>query len=520
MSRAIKEAGGLHNEVNIKNVASVKAILTELIADIEAFLVKAEIGIKGKLGSPAIRQFLREVKGKVKNMVKDIKEADVRELGNKIVQKIEEADKDGSFEDIRSKVQAAIKASTYFPEKDSTDKYIDSAYIRDMFDNKCVVSYNGRYYEMGYAMTDNVVVLTAPKEVKEVYIPVTESAVEDIKEAKFTITKAGKEEDIVVTDFVSLKEAKFNDDFSQVEVTLIEAGTNLGKRRHYPIKTIQESAGIFKGWKMYINHPTATEEKERPERNLKDWASTIVESRYDNGKAIGVVAIHDTWLRERLADPVAREHIGLSINTGGKISLGKVNGQEMQIVEAIIPKRKNGPPSVDWVTEAGARGKVNQLLESRFGGKKMELELATIANLKESRTDLVEAIRKEADAGNVEKVTKLEKELKEAQGKIEAFEKGQKLTTQVAAVEVALKEAKIPEASKERIKDSFSATLIEGDLKESITKAIDKELDYVNKLSSNGKIKIGSTSETPLKESLGADLDTRAGIEKKETEKK
>ena len=148
----------------------------------------------------------------------------------------------------------------------------------------------------------------------------------------------------------------------------------------------------------------------------------------------------------------------------------------------------------------------------------MELEQATIANLKESRTDLVEAIRKEADAGNVEKVAKLEKDLKEAQGKIEAFDKGQKLTAQVAAVEVALKEAKIPEASKDRIKESFGTTLIEGDLKESITKAIGKELEYVNKLSSNGKITIGSSSETPLKESLGSELDLRAGI--KEPEKK
>ena len=273
---------------------------------------------------------------------------------------------------------------------------------------------------------------------------------------------------------------------------------------------------------MYINHPTAAEEKERPERNLRDWASTIVESRYENGKAIGVVAIHDTWLRERLADPVAREHIGLSINTGGRLSIGKVNGQEMQIVEAIIPKRKNGPPSVDWVTEPGARGKVNRLLESRFkGGNKMDgIELLTLKELRESRSDLIEAIRKEAEAGNAEKVTKMEKDLKEAQGKIEAFEKKQKIDAQIAAVDVALKEAKIPEASKARIKENFSASLVEGDLKEAITKAVEKELDYVNKISPNGKIKTGATADGTLKESLGSELDVRAGIvEKKEATK-
>ncbi len=94
---AIKESAGLHNAVNIKNVTNVKDILTELIADIEAFLEKAEVGIKGKIGSPIVRQFLREVKGKVKNMMASIKETGLREAAEKIVAKLDEADKDGSF---------------------------------------------------------------------------------------------------------------------------------------------------------------------------------------------------------------------------------------------------------------------------------------------------------------------------------------------------------------------------------------------------------------------------------------
>jgi hypothetical protein len=427
----------------------------------------------------------------------------------------------GSFEEIRDKVDAALRASSFFPEKDAQDKYISGVYIRSMFPTKAVVSYNGFLYQVSYSIVDHAVIIGTPKEVEEAYI-IKESAEEKLREANFKITdirESGVAVDLDVATFISLKEAKWNNETSEVEVILIEAGTNPHKKRHYPVATIQEAAAGFRGLKMYINHPTPTEEKERPERNLKDWASTIVESRFEDGKAIGKVAVHDVWLRERLNDPVAREHIGLSILTGGKISVGKVNGVEMQIVEKIAFVRQKGPASVDWVTEAGARGRVSRLMESRTGGRKMELELATIKDLKESRTDLVEAIRKEAASGNTEKVTKLENDLKESNEKIAKFEKAGKISAQAALVETALKESKAPDAVKEKVIEHFKTNLVEGseaDLKESIASVIKKELEYANKLSTKGTIKTGEGASADLKESLEEELDARAGFKKEE----
>ncbi len=502
----------------MNNVFS-KTLLIELSNDIDLILAKSNDGLKGREGTPAIRHFLREVKDKVKKMINKIKDPEAKKLAESVVTKIEEATKDGSFDSIEEKVRAAIKASLFFPEK-INDQYADGPYIRDMYPDRCVVSYQGKMYEVSYAFVNEACVLGQPKEVIETYVPVQEKQAK-IKEAEIVTIKEAQAMDFEVSSFISLQEAKFNDQFSEVEVVLIEAGCNELKKRYYPDKTIREAAPIFAGWKMYLNHPTPLEEKERPERNLKDWVSTIRESYYVDGKAMGKVVIHDSWLRERLADPVARQHIGLSINTGGKISVGKVNGKDgYQIVEAIVPARRNGPPSVDWVTEAGARGRVSKLLESQTKGKKMELENATLKDLKESRTDLVEAIKKESEVGNTEKVTKLENDLQEANKKIADFEKSGKISKQSDAVEAALKESKIPDVCKDRIRDHFKSNLVEGDLKEAITKKIGEELDFVNKLSGKGKIKIGASGETNLTESLQKDLDSRAGIKEVKDEDK
>jgi len=521
---AFKAVNAAIKESEINNTFS-RTLLTELLSDIDLIVAKARDGLKGKTGSPAVRHFLQEVKEKVKRMIVKIEDKETKVLAESIATKIEEALKDGSFSDIEDKVRAAIKAHPLFPEKIG-ERYAEGPYIRDMYPDRCVISYEGKLYEMEYSIMKDAVILGTPKEVIEKYIPVAEAAKDKpLKEAIIEIREAGINKDFEISGFVSLKEAKFNTDFSEVEVVLVETGTNEGKKRHYPDKTIREAAPIFAGMKMYINHPTTQEEAQRPERSLKDWASTIVESYYSAGKAMGRVAIHDTWLRERLADPVARGQLGLSILTGGKISVGKVNGKDgYQIVEAIIPARKNGPPSVDWVTEAGARGHVSKLLESRYtGGKKMELENATLKEVKELRQDLVDAIVKESTAGNTDKVTKLETDLKEANIKIAAADKTQKLAVQATAVETILKEAKIPEPCKDRIRAQVKDAIIESDLKESVGKMIQAELEFANKLTGKGKIKLGPNGEAvTLQESLQESLDKRAGVaepEKKETEK-
>lgn len=326
-------------------------------------------------------------------------------------------------------------------------------------------------------------------------------------------------------DFITLKESTYNETSGEVEVVLIEAGTNKQKKRHYPEKTIQEAAPLFSGLKMYLNHPTKKEEAELPERDVTKWVSTITESRYENGKAIAKVAVHDNWLRERLKDPVARKHIGLSINTGGRVSKGKVDGEEMEIVEKIVLQRSNGPASVDWVTEAGARGRVSKLLkENNIKENEMEFKDLTLEQLKKERPDLIESVAKDIkeSSNQIQENQKKDKELKEAQAKIAELEKKDKINAQKAKVETLLKEAKtLPEVAKTRIANSINANLIEDEvkLKEAVEAQVKSELEYVNSISGKGKIKTGSAgSDKSLKESIQEELEGRMGIKKEDNE--
>lgn len=351
---------------------------------------------------------------------------------------------------------------------------------------------------------------------------------QELKESNITIIKEAEKKDL---DFFtsSLKESSYDAESGELKVILIEAGTNEGKMRHYPAATIQEAAPHFSGLKMYIDHQTVREEREKPERSIKDWASTIVESWGEDGKAMAKVAIHDPWLKERMKDPIFREHIGLSINASGRISTGKVNGKDMQIVEKIEMYRRNGPASVDWVTEAGARGRiVKQVKES--GGYSMELKEASVEDIKRENPELLKSIREAVakDIKESDEAKNTEKKLQEAQAQIAEYQKKDKKAEQQKVVESFLAEKKnLPDVAKDRIKESIQDREFSTDteLKEALAKALDSELKYLNQLSEKGKIKFSSDSSSKSKdsdivESIQGDVDKEFGVEEKDDEKK
>lgn len=407
-------------------------------------------------------------------------------------QKLQEAAPAGSLEGLRDKISVALNIKKFFG---------DFNYVIYTFLDKVIFDAQGKKYQINFGFNEKgeVVFTGEPVEVEEIFI-VKESLKESIE-----IIESARDMDVEVSNFVNLSEAQYNEKSGEFEkVILIEAGTSEEKMRHYPVSTIQEVAGQFAGFKMYINHPTKTEEKERPERNLRDWVSTIVESSAEGGKAVAKIAVHDTWLRERLHDPVARKHIGLSILTGGKVSVGKVNGKEMQIIEKIILKRQNGPASVDWVTEAGARGRVCELFESRNKEETKMFEKATLEQLQQERPDLVTQIKESATT-----------ELKEAQGRAESAEKKLKLNGQKEKISVLLKESKLPEAAQERVLAQIAETVFENDdkLKESVEGLAKKEREYINTLSEKGKITLGVTekNQVTLRESVAKELSAQLG---------
>ena len=492
---------------------------------------------------------VKNLKGSVKGGIADV----VKELEDKILEvaafagvsegellkedkKVVEAAPIGSFDYIYEKIYNAITSTIGFdPDSDGDDDRWNCSIVA-LFPDRVVISCGDGYYEMTYDIaTAGTVTFGDPTQVEQ-YFTATENAAykikgeskleKEIKECGFERVKEAIDMDFE-TGFASarIKENSYSQETGEVDVVIIERGTNELKKRHYPDSTIREAAPIFKGMKMYINHQTAKEEQERPERDLKDWAATIMESHYENGCAVGRVYIHDNWLRENMADPVFRANVGLSINTGGKISYGKINGQEMQIVEKINPSRSNGSGSVDWVTEAGARGRVTRLLkESATKTGEEEMKTLKEASAEDLQKENPELFKKIQESGKVAPAA--DEKLAEANARIASLEKENKLGRQKEKVVSLLQEAKtLPEATKIRIQESLQETVFESDekLKEAVTAKIASELAYINSLpGARGKINIvaGGTGDPTkdIKESIQKNLETRFGLDKKEKE--
>jgi len=504
--KAFKAANAILKESNVElntllDVTAKKQIMQGLLEEIDALISKANDGIKNKPGAPSIRNFLKEVKAKMKSMLKNIKESDIKQSVEKIIDsisKLEEGRGDGQGQGGNKQGDGGADKCKC-PKCGNEQAHEKGIPCNEIKCSKCGTAMGG-----------------------------TNSS--DVKESSIANKTVAKESDVIV-DFISLGEANYDQATGDIDVILIEAGTNELKKRHYPVKTIQEAAPLFTGLKMYINHPTKKEEQERPERNLSDWASTIKESRAIDGKAVAKVSVHDPWLRERLSNKTFRENVGLSINAGGLISYGKVNGKDMQIVEKITLNRRNGLASVDWVTEAGARGRVasNQLFESRGRSKNMlDLSTVTLSEVLKERPDLISELKEsitnelKKSKENVEKESKL----KEALDKIADFEKNEKAIKNQSLVEGWLKEKKVNEVLHERIIESLKGKEFESDqaLKEAFESSLTKEVGFLNKISGKGKIVLGGNGEgeegKSLLESLTTDLNDRAGLKdpKKEGE--
>lgn len=150
------------------------------------------------------------------------------------------------------------------------------------------------------------------------------------------------------------------------EITIIQEGW--GSSGYYSQEVLErDGPRIFPvGTHMYIDHPTVTERAERPERSIKDLAATLVST--PRMKGISLVAeaeIKEHWVP--VIDALA-EDIGTSIIAEGVVETGKAGGREGPIVKALTEGH-----SVDFVTKAGAGGKVGKLIESA-SAKSVNLE--------------------------------------------------------------------------------------------------------------------------------------------------
>ena len=153
-----------------------------------------------------------------------------------------------------------------------------------------------------------------------------------------------------------------------VVVDLIREGFGNPRDNHYYSRDVlQEAVDRFNGRKMYANHlaPEAQKRLSGMPRDIQDVMGRIREAWLDSdegtGRAVvrGKVSISQPWLWNMVEhDP---ELLGVSLNARGNSRVGIVEGKQAKIVEGIADIN-----SVDWVTEAGAGGRVVSLMEAQM----------------------------------------------------------------------------------------------------------------------------------------------------------
>jgi hypothetical protein len=196
-----------------------------------------------------------------------------------------------------------------------------------------------------------------------------------------------------VGEFTPLVEAIRRD--GTVALKIIQPGW--GSSGYYPASVLERDGPVVfpAGTKMYWNHPTLTEESERPEGDLRNLAAELVSgARWDANGLAGPGLYADAKVFAPYQDAISElaPHIGVSIRAAGRAIAGEADGRQGRIVQQLVNAR-----SVDFVTEPGAGGQVLSLFESarRVSGStdNGELQVQEVQMSDEMQAQLTEAQR-------------------------------------------------------------------------------------------------------------------------------
>lgn len=137
-----------------------------------------------------------------------------------------------------------------------------------------------------------------------------------------------------------------------------------GSSGYYSAEVLQ-SAVEAKVWDagtaMHLDHPTAAESEERPERSVKDLAAVLTEAATWNGEGVVAPATPAGLGKAFASDAEFLKAVGVSIRASAEVELGEAEGRSGWIVKEFIPDPFN---TVDFVTHAGRGGRVLELIES------------------------------------------------------------------------------------------------------------------------------------------------------------
>lgn len=198
------------------------------------------------------------------------------------------------------------------------------------------------------------------------------------------IKESEKPQTVTARWFVPLREAGMqNGDGAQV-ILMTEGAGNSRDGNYYTADCVRSAARVFEGAKCFINHPTESEEEDRPERDARDmcgWFSDVRPEKVGGRQALMAKLNFGSSTAAKEAKSLIKDAIrfqqqypsddkvycGFSINAAGPSRIDAVDGAPRKVVESI-----DWAMSADLVTFPARGGKAlalreaEQEMESRF----------------------------------------------------------------------------------------------------------------------------------------------------------
>jgi hypothetical protein len=315
---------------------------------------------------------------------------------------------------------------------------------------------------------------------------------------------AGMMEAAIDGEFVPLTEASAVRADGTALIKIIAPGW--GSSGYYPAEVLKrDGPNIFRaGLKGWWDHPTATEEAERPEGSLVNLASELMgNARWQDGGPAGPGLYAETKVFNpyRAAVNELANSIGVSIRARGTTKQGEAEGRKGPIIQQLIDAR-----SVDWVTTPGAGGKVIEMFEAARKGvaasDSVHKEIATVdeKQFKEAQDKLTEA------QGQIAKL----------QADNARMNEGLILRDAREAVNEALRRVDVPDVTRERLQTQLSANppVKEGALDHTalaarIVEAVKAEQEYLQRAAGYGSGRIQGMGDSSAQGQAPADLSAK-----------
>lgn len=315
-------------------------------------------------------------------------------------------------------------------------------------------------------------------------------------------------------------------------MTIMKPGWNVRLDRspgdkYYTRQFIASMIPLVEGIKSYTDHQTEREERERPQNSVLKLVGHWSDAKQEpDGRATAVLNLSESagWLKPILeeAEKLNAEKgivlVGPSINGYGSVHMGEAEGRRGKIAESIKVLQ-----SIDIVTEPGAGGTVDKLLEGAKPNKEdetLDFSKLTLEELKKNRPDLfaqVEQTRETAATAAAvtpeqvqELVAKEVDKIKEA-AMAPAVAAAEELTRERIKQQAGprireiLKESKLPELAQAKLTRMLESreyakdgALDETALKEAVDAVVGEEREYLSKLTESGKV-IGMGGGDPQK---------------------